>query len=247
MKNIIISSITGLTPPYEIYICNFLGNDCVYIDTITNSVPPIEVIPLPDAFSGAPAVTLKINEVLVPCVKEIPVVCTLLPGVYATFCNCADTSVCLYTENVPILNFGDVVSLENFGQCWTFSGFQFTNDVAIDLLVTGSTFSTCQDCYNFVAPTYFSACCSNYTFTFEDSFQSTFEPEISWYVEIPPSGTGTGTGYTGCTIVIGNYETPNQTYLSTSDWNSSTNRDYSIVLPNPIMRNCNDCEEINPC
>jgi hypothetical protein len=141
----------------------------------------------------------------------------------------------------------EVVSLENFGQCWTFSGFQFTNDAAIDLLVTGSTFSTCQDCFNFVAPNYFSACCSNYTFTFEDSFQSTFEPKISWYVEIPPSGTGTGTGYTGCTVVISNYETPDQTYVSTTDWNSSTNRNYSIVLPNPIMRNCNDCEEINPC
>ena len=40
MRSIIISSITGLTPPYEIYICDVYGERCQYINTITNNVPP---------------------------------------------------------------------------------------------------------------------------------------------------------------------------------------------------------------
>jgi hypothetical protein len=144
------------------------------------------------------------------------------------------------------LNFGDIVSLENFGQCWIFSGYQFTLETALDLIPVGNAYSTCQECFDEVAPTHFSACCSDYTFTFNSSYQSTFEPNISWYLELPQSTLGDGSGYTGCTIVISNYETPQQTY-DVSDWNSSTNTNLSEVFPNPIMRSCSDCEEINPC
>ena len=246
MQNIIISSITGLTPPYEIYICDFQGNNCQLLDIITSNVPPIEVYPLPDFFSGAPAVSLKVIETNVPCEKNTPVVCSYFGNVLFTFCKCSDFSVCKYTEINPFLNFGQVVSLNEYPECWYFSGYQFTNEVGEVLTVNGLPYSTCQECYDTVAPSYFSACCSNYTFTFDETFQSTFDPNISWYVQIPPSGTGTGTGYTGCTVVISNYITPDQTYVQ-ADWNNITNTNNSPVFPNPPMFDCNDCIEVIPC
>jgi hypothetical protein len=246
MQNIIISSITGLTPPYEIYLCDFQGNNCQLLDIITSYVPPIEVYPLPDFFSGAPAVSLKIIETNVPCEKNVPVVCSYFGNVLFTFCKCSDFSVCKYTEINPFLNFGQVVSLNEYPECWYFSGYQFTNEIGEVLTVNGLPYPTCQECYDSVAPSYFSACCSNYTFTFDETFQSTFDPNISWYVQIPPSGTGTGTGYTGCTVVISNYETPDQTYVQV-DWNNLTNTSSSPVFPFPTMNSCNDCTEVNPC
>ena len=246
MQNIIISSITGLTPPYEIYLCDFQGNNCQLLDIITSYVPPIEVYPLPDFFSGAPAVSLKIIETNVPCEKNVPVVCSYFGNVLFTFCKCSDFSVCKYTEINPFLNFGQVVSLNEYPECWYFSGYQFTNEIGEVLTVNGLPYPTCQECYDSVAPSYFSACCSNYTFTFDETFQSTFDHNISWYVQIPPSGTGTGTGYTGCTVVISNYETPDQTYVQV-DWNNLTNTSSSPVFPFPTMNSCNDCTEVNPC
>lgn len=246
MQNIIISSITGLTPPYEIYLCDFQGNNCQLLDIITSYVPPIEVYPLPDFFSGAPAVSLKIIETNVPCEKNVPVVCSYFGNVLFTFCKCSDFSVCKYTEINPFLNFGQVVSLNEYPECWYFSGYQFTNEIGEVLTVNGLPYPTCQECYDSVAPSYFSACCSNYTFTFDETFQSTFDPNISWYVQIPPSGTGTGTGYTGCTVVISNYITPDQTYVQ-ADWNNITNTNNSPVFPNPPMFDCNDCTEVIPC
>ena len=246
MRSIIISSITGLTPPYEIYICDVYGNQCQYIDTITNNVPPIDVIPLPPLFSGAPSVGLKIIETIVPCEKLQLVTCTYLPNVYFTFCNCSDLSNCIYTEDNPNLNFGDVVSLDDYSQCWVYSGYQFTNDVALSLTYSGSVFTTCQECYNVVAPTYFSACCYDYTFTFDETFQNTFTPNSNWYVNISGSSLGSGTGYTGCTTVVANYSTPNQTYTSV-DWDVTTNRETSNIFPYPPMRDCNDCQDVFPC
>jgi hypothetical protein len=246
MQNIIISSITGLTPPYIIYICDALGNNCQLVDTITSNVPPIDVIQLPDFFSGAPAVSLKIIETNVPCEKNFEVVCSYFGNVLFTFCKCSDLTVCKYTEINPFLTFGNVVSLVEYPECWYFSGYQFTNEVGEELTLNSLPYGSCQECYDTVAPSYFSACCGNYTFTFDETFQSTFQPNISWYVQIPPSGTGTGTGYTGCAIVISNYETPDQTYTQ-SDWNNLTNTSSSPVFPFPTMNSCNDCTEVNPC
>jgi hypothetical protein len=246
MQNIIISSISGLTPPYQIFVCDFLGNNCQLVDVITSTVPPIEVIPLPDFFSGAPAVSLKIIETNVPCEKNIPVVCSYFGNVLFTFCKCSDLSECLYTEINPLLRFGQVVSLNEYPECWQFSGYQFTNEIGEELTVNGVPYESCQECYDIVAPSYFSACCSNYTFTFDESFQSTFNPNISWFVNIPQSTGGNGSGYTGCTVVISNYITPDQTYVE-SDWNYTTNTNSSAIFPFPIMKSCSDCTEVNPC
>lgn len=60
MTSITLNTITGLTYPYTIYVCNVYGNDCILISTVTTSVPPINEILLPPPFDMAPAVGIKI-------------------------------------------------------------------------------------------------------------------------------------------------------------------------------------------
>lgn len=245
MENIIISQITGLTPPYEIYICNFIGNDCQFMEIVNDNVPPIKVYPIPSIFSGAPALTVKIIQTTDDCEKIQNVVCSYFGNVLHTFCNCSDNSICHFTETDPNIEIGDVVSFTELEQCWIYSGYQFTY-ISSENLTIIDEYKNCQSCYDDIAPTYFSACCYDYTFKFNNDFQSTFEPNISWYVSIPPSVSGTGTGYTGCTIVVSNYETPTHTYVE-DDWDESINTENSTVFPFPIMKSCNDCTEINTC
>lgn len=245
MRNIILSAISGFTPPYDVYVCDFLGNNCQYVKTISSNVPPIDVFTLPDFFSGAPAVNVKIVSTNSNCEKEENVICSYFGNVLHTFCNCSDLSNCKYTDIDPNLQIGNVVTFAEYDQCWYYSGYQFTNLTSEELTITNS-FNNCQSCYNQVAPRYFSACCYDYTFSFDDPFQSLFEPNVSWYVDIPPSISGTGTGYTGCTIVVSDYQIPNQTYVQT-DWNYITNTDKSVIFPFPQMKNCSECTEINTC
>jgi hypothetical protein len=245
MENIIISQVTGLTPPYEIYICDYLGITCEFMETVTDTISPIKVYPIPSVFSGAPALTVKIIQTTTNCEKTQNVVCSYFGNVFHTFCNCSDNSICHYIENNPNLSIGESVTFSELEQCWVYSGYQFTFNTSEELTIENE-YGNCQECFNNNSPTYFSACCYDYTFKFNNEFQSGFTPNISWYVNIPPSGLGDGTGYTGCTIVISNYETPTHNYDQT-DWNDLTNTEYSTLYPFPIMKSCDDCTEINTC
>jgi hypothetical protein len=246
MKNIILSSITGFTPPYEIYVCDFLGNNCQFIQIINDTVPPIIVFPLPDFFENAPAVNVKIIGVNSNCIREENVICSYFGNIFHTFCDCSNLSECIYTETDPNLTVGEVVLISGYDRCWQYSGYQFTNETSQDISII-ENFDSCQSCFDVVAPTYFSACCTNYTFTFDPLFQSTyFQPNNSWYVNIPPSTIGTGTGFTGCTVIVNNFQTPDQTYHQ-SDWNFTTNTNISVIYPFPEMKKCIDCTEINNC
>ncbi len=60
MNSLEITSITGLTQPYQVYICNVLGQNCVLVSTIGGSVPPSVTITLPPQFENVPAVGVKI-------------------------------------------------------------------------------------------------------------------------------------------------------------------------------------------
>jgi hypothetical protein len=60
MTSIILNSITGLTYPYDIYVCDVYGNNCGYISQINTPVPASVEIVLPPPFSTAPAVGIKI-------------------------------------------------------------------------------------------------------------------------------------------------------------------------------------------
>jgi hypothetical protein len=60
MISIILNTISGLTYPYDIYVCDVYGNNCGYISQINTNVPaPVEIV-LPPPFDMAPAVGIKI-------------------------------------------------------------------------------------------------------------------------------------------------------------------------------------------
>lgn len=59
MSQITINTTTGAVPPYDIYICNVYGNNCVLVATIPTNTPPTVTITLPNQFDQVPAVGLK--------------------------------------------------------------------------------------------------------------------------------------------------------------------------------------------
>jgi len=58
---LIISNITGVTLPYNIYGCDYYGNNCILLATITTSTTPI-TIELPSMFITYPALTVKLGN-----------------------------------------------------------------------------------------------------------------------------------------------------------------------------------------
>jgi len=60
MTTIDITSITGLTNPYTIYVCDYFGNNCALLAVINTSVPPTTTFMLPPQFNTAPIVGIKI-------------------------------------------------------------------------------------------------------------------------------------------------------------------------------------------
>jgi len=67
MNSIEISSITGLTPPYEIFVCNVFEQNCVSLGSVLSSVPPTVTFTLPPQFTFAPAVGIKIVSLIEGC------------------------------------------------------------------------------------------------------------------------------------------------------------------------------------
>lgn len=60
MVTIDITTITGLTQPYNVYICNVYEQNCVLVSTINTIVTSPINIPLPTQYSTAPAVGVRI-------------------------------------------------------------------------------------------------------------------------------------------------------------------------------------------
>jgi len=60
MTQLHIHNITGVTLPYDIYICDVYGNQCILVATINVAVPPAITIILPIEFNTAPAIGIKI-------------------------------------------------------------------------------------------------------------------------------------------------------------------------------------------
>ena len=62
MSTIEILNISGFTYPYDIYVCDSYATNCVFITTISTSVPPSISITLPSIFDTAPSLIIKIIE-----------------------------------------------------------------------------------------------------------------------------------------------------------------------------------------
>jgi hypothetical protein len=56
-----ISSISG-TPPFNVYVSDFYGNNEVFLSTINDNVPPVVYLTLPSGFTNVPMVKVKIVD-----------------------------------------------------------------------------------------------------------------------------------------------------------------------------------------
>lgn len=83
MTQLQIHQITGDTLPYDIYICDVYGNQCILVATINVAVPPAITITLPIEFNMAPAIGLKI--ITPDCEKFVIINCDELPPVGKQF------------------------------------------------------------------------------------------------------------------------------------------------------------------
>jgi hypothetical protein len=78
MGQLVINNVTGITLPYEIYVCNVYGNGCILVATVNTAIPPSATIVLPPAFDMAPAIGVKIIDG-VGCEKFMILNCVDLP------------------------------------------------------------------------------------------------------------------------------------------------------------------------
>jgi hypothetical protein len=62
MTKIDILSVTGVSTPFNVFICDAYGNQCVLISTVNTVIPPEIPIILPFQFNTAPAIGLKIID-----------------------------------------------------------------------------------------------------------------------------------------------------------------------------------------
>ena len=57
-----LNSITGATPPYNLFICDVYGNQCAVLATINTPIPPSITLNVPSQFNNVPAIGLKIID-----------------------------------------------------------------------------------------------------------------------------------------------------------------------------------------
>lgn len=60
MTTIDITNITGLTYPYNIYVCDIYGNNCIIISTVFTTIPPTNTILLPPQFDMVSSIGIKV-------------------------------------------------------------------------------------------------------------------------------------------------------------------------------------------
>ena len=61
MSQLVITNITGITLPYNVYGCYYYGNNCILLATITTAATPI-TIELPPMFITYSTLTAKLSN-----------------------------------------------------------------------------------------------------------------------------------------------------------------------------------------
>ena len=83
MTQLEIYNVTGLTIPYQIYICDVYGNQCVLVASVNTNIPPSATITLPPQFNTAPAIGVKLYDTF--CEKLVIINCNELPSIFKQF------------------------------------------------------------------------------------------------------------------------------------------------------------------
>jgi hypothetical protein len=60
MRTITLYNITGINPPFIVYICDVLGTDCIEVLQVNGSIPPSITLTVPTIFDDVSAVGVKI-------------------------------------------------------------------------------------------------------------------------------------------------------------------------------------------
>lgn len=74
LNTIDITTLLSTVPPYTVYVCDGLGNNCEFV-AIFDTTPPQGIIFLPPTFLNAPKVVVKIIDG-VNCEKEKETICS---------------------------------------------------------------------------------------------------------------------------------------------------------------------------
>jgi hypothetical protein len=77
MTQLMISNVTGLTIPYQIYVCDVYGNNCAIVATVNTTIPPMASITLPPQFDTSPAIGVLVKDLY--CERFIVLNCISLP------------------------------------------------------------------------------------------------------------------------------------------------------------------------
>jgi hypothetical protein len=64
MSQIEITLTSGVTTPFNLFVCDVYGNQCVLVTTIYIPIPPSIFITLPIQFNTAPAIGIKLTDAL---------------------------------------------------------------------------------------------------------------------------------------------------------------------------------------
>jgi hypothetical protein len=83
MTQLVINNVTGITTPYQIYICDVYGNQCVLVANVNTAIPPTVTITLPIQFNTAPAIGVRIENLV--CEKFVVINCKELPPIFKQF------------------------------------------------------------------------------------------------------------------------------------------------------------------
>lgn len=97
MNYLVFNGVSGMTIPYNIWGCDYYGNNCILIATINNPVPPQITIPLPPLFDTYPGLLIKLTNCS-NCDYTEYSVCDNIFGTQKQF---QDGDLFFFMDNVP--------------------------------------------------------------------------------------------------------------------------------------------------
>jgi hypothetical protein len=62
MNYLVLNNVSGISTPYNVYGCDYYGNNCILITTINNPIPPAITITLPSVFDSYPSIRVKLTN-----------------------------------------------------------------------------------------------------------------------------------------------------------------------------------------
>jgi hypothetical protein len=81
MSQIEIALTSGVTTPFNLFVCDIYGNQCVLVTTVYVPIPPSILITLPIQFNTAPAIGVKLIDNF-GCEKFVIIYCDEKSKIY---------------------------------------------------------------------------------------------------------------------------------------------------------------------